>query len=76
MHDGADHTAMLGRSANYWRDHIGGPLIIHNGTNATEGDQARAWLRSWYTGESTSSESETSAGEDSTFFAELDIATN
>ena len=77
VHDGAEHTIMLGRSVNYWRDHIGGPMIIHNGTNATEGDQARAWLRSWYTGESTSSESssETSALENATFFAELEIET-
>ena len=74
-HDGAEHTIMMGRSINYWRDHIGGPMIVHNGTDSTEGDQARAWLRAWYTGETTSSEEDTSTGaqEDATFFAELDI---
>ena len=52
-------------------------MIVHNGTNATEGDQARAWLRGWYTGETTSSEeSSTGAQENATFFAELDINTS
>ena len=82
VHDGAEHNFTIGRTANYWRDKVGSCLISMNGLNATEGDQARAWLKSYYLGEDTTDPSsggddgETAADEAASFFVELDIATS
>ena len=75
-HPGEDKIWRIGTASTHF-SHVQGPFIVHNGDATADIDTCRAWLRSQYTGESTSSEE--SSGPvgivDATWFAELEIET-
>ena len=65
----------LGAPGHYFR-HTAGPLIVANGIDTTHYDNSIAWLKAWYTGESTSeTEEESTTSRDASFFLQLDIDT-
>ena len=66
------HNWYISHSGSYFY-HVSGPILVHQGIDATTVNNCQSWLKSKYAGEVTSSSSTTATSDPASFFVNLNI---